>query len=63
MIRRNFLPLDVEDILAIPIGTSPTKDEITWALESKGVFKVKSAYHLATNIKKAKEASSSREEK
>lgn len=60
-VRRNFIPSDAEDILTIPIGTPQSKDEIIWAIDSKGVFKVKSAYHLANKIQRAKEASGSNE--
>lgn len=63
LIKRSFLPSDAEDILAIPIGNPPVKDEIIWALDFEGVLKVKSAYHLASKIQRANEASSSREVK
>lgn len=59
LIKNLLIPSDVEDILEISLGNLRDKDEITWNLESKGVFSVKSAYHLADNIQRSKEASGS----
>lgn len=50
-IRRMFWPNDAEDILNIRLASSPTKDEIIWAPDSKGIFSIKSTYHLETNIR------------
>lgn len=58
-IKREFLPLDEEDILAIPLSQTAGKDEIIWDTDSKGIFSVKSAYQLAVNSQRAKEASGS----
>lgn len=57
LIRRNFIPSNVEDIFAILIGHSDRKDEIIWVLEKKCIFTVKSVYHLANNLVSANEFS------
>lgn len=36
MIKANFLPLDAEDIINIPLGKGKSKDEIIWRLDKKG---------------------------
>lgn len=58
LIRDLFWPTDAEDILNIPLNSSPSEDEIIWAPEKKGSFSVKSPYHLAQNIKTASKDSS-----
>lgn len=63
LIKRNFTPLDVEDILEIPLGRRDYKGEIIGDLDPKGIFSVKSAYHLAYNLSLNKEASGSNNEK
>lgn len=40
------MPNDADDILSIPLGSKKAKDEIIWAAHPKGIFTVKSAYHL-----------------
>lgn len=50
LIKNPFHQGDVEDILSIPLSQFEFEDEITWSLKSKGVFTVKSAYHLAINV-------------
>lgn len=59
LIRGRFLSIDVDDILNIPLGSDWSKDEIIWALDNKGIFSVKSAYHCTSNIAAMKEGSSS----
>lgn len=59
LIKDSFIPADAEEILSIPLGGQNRKDEVVWALDSKGVFSVKSAYHLAVQLNSANEASGS----
>lgn len=48
VIKDSFLPCDVETILNMPKRNMTTEDEIIWGKDLKGIFTVKSAYHLAT---------------
>jgi len=41
-----FSPLDVDTILSIPISTRIQEDFWAWHYEKKGVFTVRSAYHM-----------------
>lgn len=59
MIKRYFIPTDVEDILVIPLGRRENRDKIIWDMDSKGISSVKSVYHLAYNLEVAKDVSSS----
>lgn len=59
LIERFFCPSNVEDILCISRGRRTSKDEIFWPLDTKGIFNIKSAYHLACKLALAQEASSS----
>lgn len=58
-IRQNFSPLDAEDILNTALGNRLSKDEIIWSMDKKGIFSVKSAYHLAMSINNSSLASPS----
>lgn len=46
-VRAHFNREDANYILNTPLGDPSPKDEIIWSLDKKGIFKVKSAYHLA----------------
>lgn len=59
LIKQIFTPSDVDDILAIPLGLPEEKDKIIWNVDSKGLFSMKSAYHMASNLQQTKEASAS----
>lgn len=59
LIKRVFIPSDAEDILVIPLGRPNESDELVWNVDPKGLFSVKSAYHLTSNIQAAKEPSGS----
>lgn len=59
LIQSSFILADSEDILTIPLSRTDSKDEIIWNLEPKGVFSVKSAYHLAYQLSVSNEVSGS----
>lgn len=50
---------DAIDTLNIPIGDKNSKDEIFGRPDKKGIFSVKSVYHLAIKTNTSKEASQS----
>ncbi|XP_050246522.1 uncharacterized protein LOC126694332 [Quercus robur] len=50
LVRRLFLPQDVEAILSTPISDLVAIDRMVWAEDKKGRFTVKSAYRLAREI-------------
>ena len=41
-----WLPLDVENILSIPLVDRAMSDELIWHYDANGCFSMKSAYHL-----------------
>ena len=45
--KNNFLPHEVEAILSIPISQSLPDDALVRVWTKKGIFTVKSAYHVA----------------
>ncbi|XP_073360138.1 uncharacterized protein [Aegilops tauschii subsp. strangulata] len=47
LLRRYFLPADVDVITSIRTSTRVTEDIIAWAPERNGIFTVRSAYRLA----------------
>lgn len=51
--------MDASLILNTPTSGINKTDEVIWNYEAKGVFSVKSAYHLASNLALAQEASPS----
>jgi hypothetical protein len=46
LIEAKFFPHDVKAILSIPLSCTNQSDVIIWRGTSKGLFTVKSAYHL-----------------
>ncbi|GMY31999.1 putative ribonuclease H protein At1g65750 isoform X2 [Fagus crenata] len=46
-----FLPMDVATIQSIPLGRIATEDKRVWIGNYYGIFTVKSAYHIALNLK------------
>ena len=46
-VRNNFLPHEAMTILSIPINQNLPDDSLVWAWMKKGIFTVKSAYHIA----------------
>lgn len=59
VILENFLESVAKTILNTPMGGILSPDEIIWNHDERGMFSVKSAYHLAENLASAQEASSS----
>ena len=47
IVKNCFLPHEVEVILSISISQSLPDDALVWAWTKKGIFMVKSAYHVA----------------
>ena len=47
IMKNCFLTHEVEVILSIPINQSLLDDALVWACTKKGIFMVKSAYHVA----------------
>ena len=47
IVKNCFLPHEAEAILSIPISQSLPDDALVWAWTKKGIFSVKSAYHVA----------------
>ena len=54
LLRRLFLPQDVEAILSTPINDLVAIDRMIWVEDKKGRFTVKSAYRLAREIEAGK---------
>ena len=50
LIRATFLPFEADTILKIPLSHDLPEDKIIWLGNSRGVFTVKSAYHIAHNL-------------
>ena len=47
VVKNSFLPHEVEAILSIPISQSLPDDALVRVWTKKGIFTVKSAYHVA----------------
>ena len=52
LILDNFVSVDVERILRIPLSTQLTEDFVAWHFDSKGIFSVKSAYKIHVQMMK-----------
>ena len=48
-----FTPEDVSDIRQIPVGGNGVEDILAWNYTKDGEFTVRSAYHLAMNVRRA----------
>ncbi len=59
LLDRVFLPRDVEAIKSIPLSQRRPSDILTWTGTKRGVFSVRSAYHMLLNQSHAGEATSS----
>lgn len=51
LVRNTFIAFDAKAILAIPLCTRPVDDFWTWSHDPKGVFSVRSAYHMLVRMK------------
>lgn len=54
-LRRIFVPLDVEEILQIPLCTKRIGDFWAWGEDCRGEFSVSSAYKMLSNVKRQQE--------
>jgi hypothetical protein len=52
LVKDIFLPHDAEQILKIKVPDHDMEDTIAWQFEKSGMFTIKSAYHLATMLKR-----------
>ena len=60
MVRRFFLPFEVDTILNIPLSYNLPEDSIIWMGNKRGIFSVKNAYYVALPVVgKAEEGESS----
>ena len=50
VIRSIFLPFEANTILKIPLSYNLPKDNLIWLGNKKGIFTVKSAYHIASSM-------------
>ncbi|XP_023872147.1 uncharacterized protein LOC111984763 [Quercus suber] len=50
LVRATFLPFEADTILKIPLSHDLPEDKINWLGNCRGVFTVKSAYHIALNL-------------
>ena len=50
MVKQMFHSFDAEEICRIKLPSRKTEDCIAWHMEKLGIFSVKSAYRLATQI-------------
>jgi hypothetical protein len=51
-----FLPMDIEVILSIPLGTVRHIDQWAWHFEKNGIFSVRSCYRMLVKTKSDREA-------
>ena len=50
LVKRTFLPVEVDTILSIPFSYSLPDDKLIWTGNKRGVFSVRSAYYVALPI-------------
>ena len=50
VVRSIFLPFDASSILKIPLNYNLPEDSLIWIGNKKGVFTIKSAYHIALSL-------------
>ena len=50
LVKSIFLPFEADTILNIPISYNLSKDKLIWVGNRKGVFTVRSSYHVALNL-------------
>ena len=57
LVRQHFLPVDVAEIIKIKPSTRNQEDFLAWHPEKRGMFTMRSAYHLALDEKMCNESS------
>ena len=55
MVRSIFLPFEASTILKILLNYNLPEDSLIWIGNKKGVFTVKSAYHIASSLVESNE--------
>ena len=50
VVRSIFLPFEASTILKIPLNYNLPEDSLVWIGNKRGVFTIKSAYHIASNF-------------
>jgi hypothetical protein len=55
-LQTHFIPMDIETIRSIPLGTVSHDDIWAWHFEKNGIFSVRSAYRMLVNTEKIREA-------
>ena len=50
VVRSIFLPFEGSTILKIPLNCNLPKDNLIWIGNKRGVFTVKSAYHITSSL-------------
>ena len=55
-LQKEFLHIDIQPILSIPICMRNIQDSTAWNFEKKGIFTVRSAYNMLVSIRKRREA-------
>ena len=56
LVRSMFLPFEASTILKIPLNYNLPEDSLIWIGNKRGVFSVKSAYHIAFGLVNSSEA-------
>lgn len=59
MLKELFSKEEVEIIARIPLSLRQANDRLVWHFDKKGLFSVKSAYHMSCSVGYTKRASSS----
>ena len=59
LLHEIFLPRDIKMIIKIPLSMRRSRDILVWTGTSKGVFTVRSAYHMLLHCSVADQAESS----
>lgn len=62
IIKNHFLKEDTEEILSIPLNKTHREDTLAWFYDVKGIYTVKSSYHVTMNTKVEDRGSSSIED-
>ena len=50
LVKKTFLPFEVDTILSIPLSYSLLDDKLIWLGNKRGVFTVRSVYYVALSL-------------
>lgn len=56
LVRATFVPIDAESIMKIPLCTRQVEDFWAWSEDRRGIFSVRSAYHMIHQKKLSRDA-------